>query len=347
MKKAAAIAICATVAMATSLLADTVTSVNVVGYYNITIAGDAVDAKYSLISVPMTKLPLTRGLVSGNTALTITDGTAAWGVDDLAVGGGFSTEPGVSTYVIEITSGAFEGRHFYIASNTSDTITLAADPGDVSDSDLVGAGYKIVSALRIRDIFGEPPNVVLQGGSSSANADSIQFLDPSGWSSPIFYRDAGLGGVKDHWVQDGVDADNAVVDRDEGLIVYRLGGGSNVTVSVAGEVSGNVQAVPVVPGFSLVNGMSAAGEAIGDTTLTNALQAGSSTANADTIQSWTGSGWSSPVFYRDSGLGGVKFHWVQDGADVDNTFILEPGNAYIVIKQGASTQVWDRQSPLN
>jgi len=329
---------------------DTVTSVNVVGYMTASVAGDATEGKYSLVAVPMTKLPVARGVVSGNTATTITDADASWTANAFAVGGTAQNEPGISTYYVEITSGgagSFEGRHFYIASNTSDTLTLAADPGDLNATDLNGASYKIIAANRVRDVFGEPPDdVALTGGSSSANADSIQLLNPTGWGSPIFYRNAGMGGVQDHWVQDGADADNLVIDRDEGVIVYRLAGGDSVDLTVMGEVSANVQAIPVVPGFSLVNGMSAAGEAIGSTTLTNVLQGGSSSANADTIQAWTGTGWSSPVFYRNDGMGGVQNHWVQDGVDVDQTFILEPTQAYIVIKGGATAGVWARQSPL-
>ena len=347
MKKSVAIAMCATAAMASSLLADTVTSVNVVGYYNVTIGGDPSVGKYSLVALPMTKLPVTRGTISANTATTLTDSSATWSTDEFSVGGAAANELGVSTYFVEVTTGAFEGRHFYIAGNSSDTLTLVDDPGDLDTDDLLGATYKIIAANRVRDIYGEPPNVSLLGGSSTANADSFRFLNADNWDSAIFYRDSGLGGIKDHWLKDGEIADDVVIDRDEGMIVYRVPGNGDATLSVSGEVSGTIQSVPVSLGFSLVNGMSAAGEAIGNTTLTNVLQGGSSTANADTIRGWDGDNWASAVFFRNSGLGGILNHWVQDGMNVDDTFILEPGQAYLITKQSGGTELWDRQSPLD
>jgi hypothetical protein len=324
---------------------DTVTSVNVVGYVNLTVYGGSNDT-YTLIAAPMTKMPVAKGTISANTTTTITDGSAAWAVNTFAAGStNLAVQPGASTYYIEVTSGTFEGRHFYIASNNGTTLTLAAAMADINDGDLAGQTYKIIPANRIRDIFGEPGSPALKGGSSPNNADVIYVMN-SGWDSPIYYRNSGLGLPMNAWAQAGVDVSNLVVDRDEGMLVLRRSGGNDVALTVIGEVSSNTQAAVVVPGWSLIGGMSAVSVPIGQSSLTNVMAGGSSAGNADILYEWAGGGWSSPVYYRNSGLGTPINTWVQGGVDVAESFNIQAGKAYLIRRAGFINKQWLRESPL-
>jgi hypothetical protein len=327
-----------------------VKSVNVVGVMGLEITGHPDNHTYTLLAAPMTKLPVARGLIAGNTADTITVESSSWAANRFAVGGDAADEPGDSTYYVEITSGAFEGRHFYIASNDSDTLTLAAEMDDVSPGDLAGVGYKIIPANRVRDIFGEPGGgAVLTGASGPASADTISLMFPSGWSDPIFYQVGGFPiGNRENWVQSAGIANDLVIDRDIGVLVLRRAGGESVQLSLTGEVSANAQATVVTPGFLLIGGMSAAGTAIGETTLDEVLEGGSGPAVADNLYKWMGAtGWSDPVFFQVGGFPiANRDKWIQGGVDVSATFMIEPGTAYLVRRRGDESGVWERKSPL-
>jgi len=76
------------------------------------------------------------------------------------------------------------------------------------------------------------------------------------------------------------------------------------------------------------------------------MAGGSSATTADVIYEWTGTGWSAPVYYRNSGLGLPMNTWVQSGVNVASTFMINAGKAYMVRKAGVSAGAWNRESPL-
>jgi hypothetical protein len=326
-------------------VADTVTSVNVVGYYNLTVAGDASAAVYTLLSVPMVRMPVDRGTISGNTDQAVTVSGAGWTASEFAPPADWQAgnEAQEETYFVEVTSGAFEGRMFYIADNTTDTLTLAAAVADLSDSDLIGATYKIVPSTRVQDILGAPGGeIALLGAASAASADNVLLWSASGWSSAVYYKNAGLG-LKDHWMQGSTAVDDMPLGRDDGMMVKRQPGNGDAVLTVAGEVSGNLQAVVVDDGYTLQNGMVAVDTPIAESGLDTVLTGGTSAANADNILEWVpGSGWSQAVYYKNGGLGGTG--WRQGSVDVGSTFILKAGQAYLFKVQ--TPLVWDRESPV-
>ncbi len=333
-----------------------VTSVNVVGYMNLSVAeGGASAPSYTFMSIPMTRTPAARGTITANTATTITDDSADWAA------GSFSA--GDETHYVEIVDGAtHNGRYFYITSHTEDTLTFA-DPGDLEAGDLDGLRYKIVPATRVKDVFGSPGNALLKTGSTAANADTVAIWNGTGWNAPIYYyinpQQGQFGGIfdspnHDHWVQGTQIADNYVIDRDAGFVVKRSAGESGVDLVAVGEVSGNDQAITLATGYELVGGMSAVDEVISLSNLKDVLQSGSTAANADTITAWTGTGWGPPVYYyinpQQGQFGGIfdspnHDHWVQGTSIVDDTFKIEAGRAYM-IKKLSPTDVWVRNSPL-
>jgi hypothetical protein len=324
-----------------------VKSVNVVGVMTVEVPAGADDGfTYALVSVPLTKLPVARGTIADNGINTITANNVNWGVDDFAVGadaGGANDEPGESTYYVEITSGVFEGRHFNIVENDSDTLILdVANMDDINPGDLNAdppVGFKIIPANRVRDVFGEPGNPSLVGGTSTETADTLQLWTGSTWGNHILHHN-----TAQRWVQlgGGGFADDRPIDRDEGILVRRLPDAEQVNITLAGEVSGNAQTIVLDPGYNLVGGALAVGRALDDpdSGLRDALQAGTSTESADTIQAWQSGTWGNHIL-----LHSTPDRWVQlgGGGFVDD-YVLDPTKSYLFHLKGPRT--WQRVSPI-
>jgi hypothetical protein len=244
---------------------------------------------------------------------------------------------GKSTFFVEITSSnvPLAGRHFYIKNNSSDTLTVLDNLGPVT---LTGYSYKIVPANRIRDVFGETNSPSLTGGTSAGTGDNILFWNSaSGWELATWFRTA-----TKNWMQNGIIVNDRVIDRDDGILVKRIAGGSATNLTVAGEVSGNLQTI-VLDGtsYSMVGGMSVVDVPIGQSGLTNAVAGGTSAGTADNVFFWNPtSGWSLAIWYRNS-----TQKWMQNGIDVSTSFIIRAGQGYLIYKRGAGDE-WPRNSPL-
>ncbi|OVE75221.1 hypothetical protein BVX97_05260 [bacterium E08(2017)] len=325
----------------------TVESQNVVGFFKVDVASN----DYSLVSVPMQKLAVYTGQASGSSSNTITISGSDWtagefsNMVDSAVAGGIYTESGLSTYYVEIagdTNGAYYGRHYFIADNTANTLTTTG--GDFGFGDLTGVTFKIVPAQRIRDVFGEPGSPVLAQGSSpdqSGGADGV-LLWNGGWNT--YYHHIALG----YWTSTlnfPNDRSNDVIDRDEGFFVRRFSGATNLVIT--GEVTDNSREI-VISGsgtYDLVRIQSEADVAIGNSQLAASFAAGTSpdaAGGADGLLAWVNGGW--VTVYRHSVLG----YWTSTAAfptDISNTFILEAGKGYFVLRHTTATSVTS-ESPL-
>jgi hypothetical protein len=335
---------CVAALIAGVAVADTVTSVNVVGYYNLEVGGSSNQVTYTLVSVPMTKMPADRGSIAGNTSNTIQVTGAGWGDEQFAVSGLFPT------HFVEITSGAFEGRDFYIDSNTENELTLVAADDDLGTGDNPAAGstYKIVPVTTLSDVFGEPGGEIkLKPGSGPALADGIYFLQ-DGWQGPAYYRNSGAPVLPlNHWVLGSDIVDNMPIHRDDGIMVKTLVGSEGATLTVAGEVSGSMQSIVIDSGYTLQGGMVAVDTLIKDAGLLapeGPLQGGTGPALADGIYYYD-NGWQGPVYYRNGGAPVLPInHWVDGSDNVDDTFILEAGKAYMF--KVAAPGGWDRDTPV-
>ncbi len=317
--------------------AQEVLSQNVVGYYNISI-----EPGLNLVAFPFQKIPATRGVISANAGAVVTDQNAVWG-DNFGY-----VEEGESTFYVEITSGAFEGRHMYIASHTGSTLTIDDMPADIGDGELAGAGYKIVAANRIRDLFGEPGSPLLAGGSGAGDSDAILMWTGSGWADAIYYKSAGFPiGNRNNWNRGSSLVNDLVVDRDAAVFVRRRAD-SDALLTIVGEVSPNTQQVVLSSGLNLLGGLSVINEPIGDSTLTATLAGGSGAGDSDTILAWLGNGWDTAIFYKTAGFPiGNRNHWNQGSTIVDDTFAISPIKGYFMRVRGdAPLGPWSRLSPL-
>lgn len=339
MKKSVAIAMCATVAMASSLLADTVTSVNVVGYFNLSVGGDPTADVLTMVSVPMTRLPVDRGVISTNSSQTITVAGAAWDEHVFQKAGDWDPSNGEEeTYYVEVTSGSFEGRYFIIADNDATSLTLDAVAVDLGDGDLLGAGFKIIPAHRVKDVFGAALESTFRSSDEVLTADSVRLWNVEGqvWGSEIFISESRTG---IRWEMAGVAIGDGPIPRDAGMMIRRHQG-EPITVSVSGEVSGNTQAIVMPAGFSLQNGMVANDVALGDSGLESIMLSSDQSSTADVIYAWDQdlSVWVGPIFIEESRTG---TDW-NVGADYE----LKAGKAYLFFINDANVAAWERQSPL-
>jgi len=321
-----------------------VNSVNVVGYFKLDIAGGS----RQIMAVPMTKIPEVRGVVSANSATTIT-------VGETLTAGAYNWGANSNYYFFEVSqsNSPFVGRHFYITNNTASLLTIKDGvPTDINAGDLVNCSYKIVAANRIRDIFGAPGSPVLQGGSGGdTNADLISFWNTAGsggWDDPIYYNNTGSSSLGGHWVKGVTVVDNAPIDRDEGFLVTRRGAATNLTV--AGEVSGNGQRVTAGVGQRIfAGGMTVVDTTFATSGLTNSpgFQGGAGgDTNATLITMWlpAGSGgWDDPVYFNNTGSSSLGGKFVK-GVTVVNTNVIKAGTGYLITNPGGLQ--WLRVSPL-
>jgi len=320
-----------------------VVSLNVVGYYNVSIESNS----YTLISIPMQKIPAYRGAATANSATTVTDGNATWtpGQFNKAVVG--QEANGASTFYLELsgTNSAFEGRHFTIASN--DATVLYIDgvglDADIGVNALASVKYKIVAYHRIRDIFGEPGQQILQGGASSGGADNILKWLGTGFAGPIYYKLSGAN--SNHWLRGATTiVDNETIDRDEGLFVYRRGTGLTNFVA-SGEVLGNKQDIIIDPGYNLIGSAAVVNKYIIDTDLNTKLQGGPSSAASDQVLEWIGAGYAGPVYWKTSGAN--SNHWVRGATTiVDSNLMFRADRAYFIKRLSGTGTDWVRPSPL-
>lgn len=323
-----------------------VNSVNVVGYFKLDIAG----ASRQIMAVPMTKIPEVRGVVSANSATTIT-------VNETLTVGAYNWCANSNYYFFEVSqsNSPFVGRHFYITNNSASLLTIKDGlPTDINAGDLVNCGYKIVAANRIRDIFGAPGSPILAGGSNvgDVNADLVALWNTGGtggWDDPIYYNNSSSTSLGNHWVKGSTVVDNAPIDRDEGFLVTRRGAATNLTV--AGEVSGNGQKVTAGVGQRIfAGGMTVVDTTFATSGLTNSVgfQGGANVGdtNATLITMWlpAGSGgWDDPVYFNNSSSTSLGGKFVK-GSTVVNTNVIKAGTGYL-IKNPNGIQ-WLRVSPL-
>jgi len=192
-------AVAATLSLSPARAQETATT-DPVGFVTVGItAGTGTAKKNTLFSLPLLETESIAGQVAGTitgiTANTISNSNAGWTAGALS-------NPS-SPYLIQITSGAAEGRMFLISSsaatggaiagaaNTATQVTISSL--DTAQVDLTTLGinvgtdtYKIFACDTLSSFFGTPAATGVQGGTTSANSDTIVAVI-NGSSSTYFY----------------------------------------------------------------------------------------------------------------------------------------------------------------
>ena len=201
------------------------------GFANINIAaGSGTAKKTTLISIPLLEdVRITgkaTGRITGVGATTITSTGAGWSAGQLST----PTAP----YLLEITSGAAQGRIFQLSTataNTADMVTIdageATRTGNLTTLGIVadatnGDTYRLWPADTLGSFFGTPETTGIQGGATAAAADTVTLV-ANGSAVTYFYNTGvtparwsrvGLGG--------GTDAGNVAILPYTGVQYARL-----------------------------------------------------------------------------------------------------------------------------
>lgn len=305
-------------------------------------AGSGTTKKNTLFSLPLLETETITGQVAGTitglTANTISNSNAGWGLGELS-------NP-ATPYLIQITKGAAQGRMFLISSsastggaiagaaNTATQVTVSSL--DSTQVDLTSLGivvgedtYKIFACDTLSSFFGTPATTGVQGGTSTASADTIVAV-VNGSSATYFYST-----TSNRWSRVALgspDASNVPLLPYYGIQYARL---ANTPLSFV--VTG---AVPTIDrqvaiknsGPTLLASFFPADSTLGSLGLQNLVgwQAGPSASAADTVV-LTSAGSANTYFYN-----GTNWKRVALGSPNADDTLIPIGTTISISKKGTA-----------
>ena len=307
------------------------------GYVKMNItAGTGSSKKSTLLSIPLLdEASITgkaTGRITGVTATTITAAGAGWTAGQLSAA--------ATPHLIEITSGAAQGRLLLISSttaNTTDTVTIASDEATrvgnlanlgIATGATTGDTYRIRPVDTLSSFFGTPQTTLIQGGTSASNADTITIV-VNGSSANYFFSTT-LG----RWTKVGLgslDASHAPILPHYGLRYERLAN-TPLQFIVTGKVPSGQRKVSVKSSGSTILSpywpvnMTLAQLAL-QTTPNWLSSASSSTADTVVLTTTTGS---TTTFFHD----GTNWRRVALGSPIANTNLVPVGTSLQISKRG-------------
>ncbi len=310
-----------------------------VGAVTVTIpAGTGAAKKTSLISLPLLQTAQltghSTGTISALTANSVSDATAGWASGELSA----SSTP----KLLLITSGLAKGYMFLLSTtvpNTADTVTLSAsDQAAINLQNLgisvgpSGDTYRILECDTLSSLLGTPASTGIQGGTTSAQSDTV-ILVVNGIASTYFYK---TDAVPARWTKvtfGNPDASNTPVAPYYGIQYGRLPA-SQVTLSVTGDV-------PVEPRTVLIknSGTTFLSQYFPtDTTLVNTgissisgWLSGANATVADTV-TLTSNGIASKYWFD-----GTNWRKSTFGNPVSDSTVIAAGTTLYIVKKGIAT----------
>ena len=312
-----------------------------VGFVTVGItAGTGTAKRNTLFSVPLMETESITGQVAGTitgvTANTISNSNAGWTAGALS-------QP-ATPYLIQITSGAAEGRLFLISSsastggaiagtaNTATTVTVSSV--DAAQVDLTTLGivpgtdtYKIYACDTLSSFFGTPATTGILGGTSAANADSVVAV-VNGSSSTYFYNT-----TASRWARvftGSPDASNVPLLPYYGVQYSRLGN-TALSFVVTGGVPTEPRKVAVKnSGTTLLSQFWPVESTLQGSGLSSVVTAGASAAVADTVV--LTSGGSASTYFFD----GTNWRRVFTGSPISNTTPIPIGTTVQIVRKGTA-----------
>ena len=313
-----------------------------VGFVTVGItAGTGSAKKNTLFSVPLMETEEITGQVAGTitgvTANTISNSNAGWTAGALS-------QP-ATPFLIQITSGAAEGRLFLISSsantggaiagtaNTGTTVTVSST--DATQVNLTNLGivagtdtYKIFACDTLSSFFGTPASSGVQGGTSSSTADTIVAVS-NGAPSTYFYNTTST-----KWVRQALgspDASNVALLPYFGVQYSRL---ANTALSfvVTGQVPTEQRKVAVKnSGTTIVSQFWPSDTTLGTSGLSSVVTSGASATLADTVI-LTANGVASTYFYN-----GTNWKRLALGTPNADTTVLAIGTSMQIVRKGSAS----------
>ncbi|MBJ7391341.1 MAG: hypothetical protein JHC85_07250 [Chthoniobacterales bacterium] len=313
-----------------------------VGFVTVGIAaGLGTAKKNTLFSVPLMETEEITGQVAGTitgvTASTISNSNAGWTAGALS-------QP-ATPFLIQITSGAAEGRLFLISSsaNTGGAIAGTANTGttvtvssiDTTQVNLTTLGivsgtdtYKIFACDTLSSFFGTPATSNVQGGTAAASADTIVAVS-NGVPSTYFYNTTSVKWVKVAF--GSPDASNVALLPYYGVQYSRL---ANTALSfvVTGQVPTQQREVAVKNfGTTVVSQFWPTDTTLGTSGLSSVVTAGATATLADTVL-LTANGVVSTYFYN-----GTNWKKVAFGTPTADTTVLAIGTSMQIVRKGSAS----------
>ena len=183
--------------------------------------------------------------------------------------------------------------------------TLIANPFvEVGTGDVIG----------INDMFTEDATDA-NAGSSAANADTIEVWIGTGYRTYYLRQNA----TGNHWRKSGDrNPTTDSIPECEGAFYHNISD-QPVTLTVSGEVSPSNTVFTIAPGYNLIGNPFPTPLSFTNFVVTGAT-AGSSAANADTIEVWTGTGYRTYYLRQDA----AGNHWRKSGDRKETTDTIDP-----------------------
>jgi hypothetical protein len=321
------------------------------GYVKINIAaGLGASKRTSFVSIPLLQeaniTGKSSGRITGVTSTSITVADAGWAAGQLAVA--------ATPRLIEITSGAAQGRMLLIGANTADTVTISGDEatrtGNLANLGIVadpasGDTFKIRPVYTLSSFFGTPETTLIKGGTSSSTADTITTVS-NGQSATYFYN---TGVTPNRWSRVALgnpDASNTPLPPYAGLQYARLPN-TPLEFIVTGKVPSGQREVSIKnSGPTIFAPFWPVTQTLAQLALQNTpnwLKA-SSVASADTIL--VSAAGSTTTFYHD----GTNWRRSALGNPVANTNTVPVGAAIMINKRnsgGAGYAAYENAAPYN
>ncbi len=333
--------------MLTGAIGQTTVTTDPVGFVTVGIsAGTGTAKRNTLFSVPLLGAEeingKVTGIITGVTANAISDESAGWTPGALS-------QP-ASPYMIQITSGAAEGRMFLIASssnaggalagtaNTASTVTISSFDRFQVDLTTLGivAGqdtYKIYPCDTLKSFFGDGSSTgsgAVLGGSAAASADTIIML-ANGSSATYFYSTS-----SNRWTRFALgfpDASNVPLLPYYGLQFQRLAP-TPLSFVVMGDVPMEKRQVGIkTSGSTFLSQYWPANSTLGSIGLHNLAgwQSGNSALVADTVILTSG-GSANTYFYN-----GTNWKRFALGLPNSDATPVPVGASVLIVKKGSST----------
>ena len=340
-------------------MAQTTATTDPVGFVTVSIAaGSGTAKKNTLFSLPMLEAQSITGQVSGVitgvSSNSISNSNAAWTAGALS-------QP-ATPYLIQITSGAAEGRMFLIASsantggaiagtaNTATTVTVSSL--DSAQVDLTSLGivagtdtYKIYACDTLNSFFGAGNATgasAVRAGTAAANADTIVIV-ANGATTTYFYSTSA-----NRWARVALgspDASNVPLLPYYGVQFQRLAS-TPLSFVVTGDVPMEQRQVAVKrSGATILSQYWPADSTLGSLGLQNLAgwQSGASASAADTVVLTSG-GTANTYFYN-----GTNWKRVALGSPNADTTPVPIGTSISIVKKGSASgyATLTQQPPYN